>query len=109
VQPGVRVADLERLTAGKGQILAFEPPGWTGCSAPAASPPSAGWWPRTCPDRGACGQARRATTCSGFEAVSAAGEMFKAGGKVVKNVTGYDLMKLMAGRGARWRSSPSSP
>jgi glycolate oxidase FAD binding subunit len=33
----------------------------------------------------------------GFEAVSGLGERFKAGGKVVKNVTGYDLPKLVAG------------
>jgi len=33
----------------------------------------------------------------GFEAVSGRGERFRAGGKVVKNVTGYDLPKLIAG------------
>ena len=33
----------------------------------------------------------------GFSAINGRGEIYKAGGKVVKNVTGYDMCKLQAG------------
>jgi len=97
VQPGVRVQDLERLTAGKGQMLAFEPPNWTRLLSARGEPTIGGVLGANLsgPRRIRAGAAR--DHFLGFEAVSGRGELFKAGGKVVKNVTGYDLMKLMAG------------
>ena len=96
-QPGVRIADLEKLCASRGQMLPFEPPRWTRLLASRGEPTLGGVVAANLsgPRRIRAGAAR--DHLLGFVGVSGRGEVFKAGGKVVKNVTGYDLMKLMAG------------
>jgi glycolate oxidase FAD binding subunit len=95
------IAQIETALAASGQMLAFEPPDWRsllGLTASAAASPTLGGV-LACnlagPRRIRVGAAR--DHFLGFRAVSGRGEIFKAGGKVVKNVTGYDLCKLMAG------------
>ncbi len=97
VQPGVRLEDLERLVAGRGQMLAFEPPRLTRLLGARGEPTLGGIIGANLsgPRRLRAGAVR--DHLLGFAAISGRGEQFKAGGKVVKNVTGYDLMKLMAG------------
>lgn len=96
-QAGVRLADIQKLVAARGQMLAFEPPRWTRLVGARGEPTLGGVLAANLsgPRRIRAGAAR--DHFLGFEAVSGRGEIFKAGGKVVKNVTGYDLMKLMAG------------
>jgi len=92
-----RRSEVEPLLAARGQCFAFEPPdysrllgqgdagslgGMIGCNL-------AG------PRRIKAGAAR--DHFLGFTGVSGRGEIYQAGGKVVKNVTGYDLPKLIAG------------
>jgi glycolate oxidase FAD binding subunit len=93
--------DIEKALAEAGQMLAFEPPDWgalLGLPASAAGRRTLGG-ALACnlsgPRRIKAGAAR--DHFLGFRGVSGRAETFKAGGKVVKNVTGYDLCKLMAG------------
>jgi glycolate oxidase FAD binding subunit len=93
--------DVETALAAAGQMLAFEPPDWgallggAGSVAGRATLGGALACNLSGPRRIKAGAAR--DHFLGFRGVSGRGEVFKAGGKVVKNVTGYDLCKLMAG------------
>jgi glycolate oxidase FAD binding subunit len=88
---GTPLVQIEKMLDEKEQMLAFEPPalgaGQTIGGVIASN--------LSGPRRLAAGAAR--DHFLGFAGVSGRGEIFKAGGKVVKNVTGYDLPKLMAG------------
>lgn len=94
VRPGTPLAEVQALVANEGQMLAFEP--WGEAGATIGGTVAAG-----------IAGSRRVTAGSardhllGLTAVSGRGEMFVAGAKVVKNVTGYDLPKLMAGSWGR--------
>ncbi|WP_334160980.1 glycolate oxidase subunit GlcE [Phenylobacterium sp.] len=97
VQPGARLADLEELVAAHGQMLPFEPPALTKVLGAKGKATIGGTAAANLsgPRRVRAGAAR--DHLLGFSGVTGRGEAFKAGGKVVKNVTGYDLSKLMAG------------
>ena len=99
---GTPLIDIERLLAKHRQELPFEPMNCTRLF---------GGTPTQTDKTGTIGGAL-ATNLSGprrlragavrdhvlgVNAVSGRGELFKSGGRVVKNVTGYDLSKLMAG------------
>src|SRR3954468_467398 len=95
---GTPIAEVEALVASKNQQLEFEPmdygpllgqPDGAGSLGGALAANLAG------PRRIKSGAAR--DHFLGFSAVSGRAETFKSGGRVVKNVTGYDLCKLLAG------------
>jgi glycolate oxidase FAD binding subunit len=96
-QPGEPLASISAELAKKRQMLAFEPPDWRALLGSEGEPTLGGVI--------ACNLAgsRRVRAGSardyilGFSAVNGFGEIWKAGGKVVKNVTGYDMCKLQAG------------
>jgi glycolate oxidase FAD binding subunit len=113
---GTPLADIEALLAENGQMLAFEPPDYSRLLAAPMTSPTAGANQTRAgalgavlggtvggtvagnlagPRRFLAGAAR--DHFLGFRAVNGRGEPFKAGGRVVKNVTGFDLPKLLAG------------
>ncbi len=97
VRPATPLVQIEAMLAERGQMLAFEP--WDHAAlfgderrATIGGIVAAGV---SGPRRVSAGGAR--DHLLGFEAVSGRGEVFKGGGKVVKNVTGYDVSKVIAG------------
>ncbi|MFM9843270.1 MAG: glycolate oxidase subunit GlcE [Dongiaceae bacterium] len=95
---GTPLAEIEAALTAKNQQLAFEPGDWGPLyGAPAGQGTIGGVLACNLsgPRRLKAGAAR--DHFLGVSAVSGRGEIFKAGGKVVKNVTGYDLPKLLCG------------
>jgi len=108
--PATPLAEIEAALAEKKQQLEFEPPDYGpllaapagaggGAAGRANAPSGTLGGALACnlsgPRRVKSGAAR--DHFLGFAAVSGHGTIFKSGGRVVKNVTGYDLSKLMAG------------
>src|SRR3984957_4915156 len=95
---GTPLAEIEALVASSKQELAFEPMDYgplLGTAAGAATIGGVLAANLSGPRRIKAGAAR--DHFLGFTAVSGRGETFKSGGRVVKNFTGYDLCKLIAG------------
>lgn len=91
------MAQIESLLADNRQMLAFEPPDWRGLMGSHGTSTLGGVIACNLagPRRVRAGAAR--DHILGFFGVNGRGESWKAGGKVVKNVTGYDLSKLQCG------------
>jgi glycolate oxidase FAD binding subunit len=90
VEAGIRIAELQRLLAGERQWLAVDlPQADTATLGGAIATNTSG------PRRYANGTLRDYVI--GISAVDGHGTAFKAGGRVVKNVAGYDFCKLLVG------------
>ncbi|MEJ0075432.1 MAG: FAD-binding protein [Alphaproteobacteria bacterium] len=95
---GTPIAGIEKLLAANNQELAFEPIDYGPIFGAAAGRGTIGGAlgaNLSGPRRIKAGAAR--DHFLGVTAVSGRGETFKSGGRVVKNVTGYDLCKVLAG------------
>src|SRR6185437_1212323 len=88
---GTPLGDLERELAAHGQMLAFEPPRFSGRATLGGAVASGLSGPRR-----AYGGALRDFVL-GLEMIDGRGERLRFGGRVIKNVAGFDVSRLMAG------------
>jgi glycolate oxidase FAD binding subunit len=94
---GTPMAEIDAQLVAHRQMLAFEPPDWGALLGSERGPTLGGVLACNLagPRRVRAGAAR--DHFLGFSAINGWGDGWKAGGRVVKNVTGYDLCKLQAG------------
>jgi glycolate oxidase FAD binding subunit len=98
LRAGTPLREVEALLAQRNQMLAFEPPDLGSLLGR-----TAGEGTLVGTIMGNFAGSRRVSAGAardhllGFSGVNGRGEAFKSGGRVMKNVTGYDLSKLLAG------------
>ncbi|AYC99759.1 FAD-binding protein [Neorhizobium sp. NCHU2750] len=97
VKAGTPVAEVEAALAANRQMMAFEPMDHRGILATRGEPTIGGVFAANVsgPRRLVSGAAR--DSLLGIRFVNGRGEILRAGGRVMKNVTGLDLTKLLAG------------
>ena len=100
VRAGTPLAEVDKVLAAERQRLAFEPPDLRGLlgreGVSTIGGVVGGKAPRPPPGGGGAGGGAR-DAALGVRFVDGLGTVVKNGGRVMKNVTGYDLVKLMAG------------
>ena len=97
LRPGTGMAELAQALREKNQTFAFEPPDLAPLLGSHGAATFGGTYATNFagPRRLSAGAVR--DHMLGIEAVSGRGEAFRAGGRVVKNVTGYDLARALCG------------
>lgn len=97
VKSGTPVSEVETALAANRQMMAFEPMDHRGILSTKGEPTIGGVFASNIsgPRRLAAGAAR--DSLLGIRFVNGKGEIIRAGGRVMKNVTGLDLTKLLAG------------
>lgn len=88
---GTRLTEIKQVLSESGQMLAFEPPGF-GDAATIGGTIACGF---SGPRRPYAGAARDFVL--GVNCINGRGDLLEFGGRVIKNVAGYDVSRLMTG------------
>jgi glycolate oxidase FAD binding subunit len=96
-RPATKLAEINAVLGEKNQRLGFDPADWSRLLGSNGATTLAGAVSCDASGSGRLRHGGARDSLLGFQAVNGLGESFRAGGKVVKNVTGFDLPKLVCG------------